>query len=212
MHSEIETKISNLVETQINSFLYCWTDHKNSKLYVGVRKGWPGDGYVCSSKIMLQEYNERPNDFTRQIIAQGNYSDLLVLETYVLKSVDAKYSKDFYNMHNGDGKFYNKKHTEETKRKQSISAVRRKLSIEEKLFIKNLEKTNNPHKLRGYKQSAEHITKRKLIGERNPMFGRKHSSQRISQISFISKNSKWYIEKFSREQPIGFFPGRLKNG
>lgn len=36
------------------SFVYCWTDHKRSKLYIGYHKGSPDDGYVCSSKRMLK--------------------------------------------------------------------------------------------------------------------------------------------------------------
>lgn len=99
------------------AFLYCWTDKKYNKLYVGIRKGSPNDGYICSSKLMLQEYNERISDFSRIIIASGTYSDLLTLEAKILKSSDAKHNPDFYNMHNGDGKFYNKQHTKETKSK-----------------------------------------------------------------------------------------------
>ena len=67
------------------AFLYCWTDKQYNKLYVGVRKGSPNDGYICSSKIMLQEHKRRPKDFSREIIASGIYTDLLTLETLILK-------------------------------------------------------------------------------------------------------------------------------
>lgn len=40
----------------MNAFVYCWTDYGNKKLYVGVHKGTQDDKYVCSSKVMLQEY------------------------------------------------------------------------------------------------------------------------------------------------------------
>lgn len=73
----------------MDSFLYCWTDHLSEMLYVGVHKGSEDDGYVCSSKYMLEEYNKRPEDFTRQIIAHGTYSDCLSLEMAILQSVNA---------------------------------------------------------------------------------------------------------------------------
>lgn len=104
---------------KIDSFVYCWTDHKNKKLYVGVHKGSLTDGYICSSKNMKEQYNSRPEDFTRQIVAEGNYQDMVVLEAAILRSVNAKLNENFYNAHNGDGKFYNKGHTEETKKKLS---------------------------------------------------------------------------------------------
>jgi len=99
------------------SFVYCWTDHLTNKLYVGCHKGACDDGYICSSKIMKQEYKKRPLDFSRQIIAEGQYKDILKLEEKILKSVDAAHNLDFYNLHNGDGKFFNKGLSEETKRK-----------------------------------------------------------------------------------------------
>ena len=35
------------------AFVYCWTDHKTNKLYVGVHKGSINDGYICSSKYTI---------------------------------------------------------------------------------------------------------------------------------------------------------------
>ena len=107
------------------AFTYCWTDHKTGKLYVGSHKGSVDDGYVCSGKLMLQEYNRRQDDFTRQIIANGTYDNMVALETAILKSVNAANNSQFYNGHNGDGKFYNKGHTEETKMKLKIARNKR---------------------------------------------------------------------------------------
>ena len=67
----------------MEAFVYCWTDHKTEKLYVGSRKGSTDDGYICSSKLMLEEYAKRPADFTRQIVAEGKYDDIRKLESYV---------------------------------------------------------------------------------------------------------------------------------
>lgn len=98
------------------AFLYCWTDHATRKLYVGIHKGKPDDGYVCSSKVMLEEYGKRPNVFTRQIIAEGAYDDIRVLERVILSSIDAKNDAQFYNQQNGNGDFYLKQHTDKSKR------------------------------------------------------------------------------------------------
>lgn len=91
------------------AFVYCWTDRKTNMLYIGCHKGSQDDGYVCSSKWVLEEYKKRPEDFTRQIIAEGTQDDCLMLETSILKSVDAKRNPEYYNQHNGDGKFIPKK-------------------------------------------------------------------------------------------------------
>ena len=55
----------------IPAFLYKWTDHERNMFYVGAHKGHPDDGYVCSSKYMLEEYKERPEDFSREILLIG---------------------------------------------------------------------------------------------------------------------------------------------
>lgn len=86
-------------------------------LYVGIHKGSQHDGYICSSKLMKQEYKNRPNDFTRQIIATGEYSEMAKLETAILKSDNAGKNSNYYNRHTNNGKYYNLKHTEETKEK-----------------------------------------------------------------------------------------------
>lgn len=78
-------------------FVYCWTDHKNNKLYVGVHKGTVDDGYICSSKDMLIEHQLRQADFTRQIIANGDYEDMRALETAILRSANVRYDDGFYN-------------------------------------------------------------------------------------------------------------------
>jgi hypothetical protein len=107
------------------AFTYCWTDKKTQKLYVGVHLGSETDGYICSCKLMLDEYFKRPEDFSRQVIARGFYADMIKFETSILKTVDAAKSNFFYNGHNGDGKFYNKGHSEETKKKLKIARNKR---------------------------------------------------------------------------------------
>lgn len=134
-----------------DSFLYCWTDKHTNKLYVGVHKGHQSDGYICSSKHMLEEYKKRPQDFSRQIIATGTLKDMFLLENKILTSVNAKKDPLFYNRHNGDGNFYNKGHTEETKNK-----LRRKLSSETKARLRNLRlKQVDPRKGKRHSEASK---------------------------------------------------------
>lgn len=103
------------------AFVYCWTDFGTNKLYVGVHKGTPDDGYVCSGKLMLEEYRKRPENFSREIVAQGTYVDMYALETAILKSAKADKNPGFYNQHTNSGKFYLKGHTKETRNKISLT-------------------------------------------------------------------------------------------
>ena len=90
----------------MEAFVYCWTDKTTNKLYVGSHRGPIDDGYVCSSKYMMREYNERPQDFSRQIVAQGSHADMRKFEAVILQSVNAKINEDFYNKHNNDGFYF----------------------------------------------------------------------------------------------------------
>lgn len=87
------------------AFVYCWTDHKTNKLYIGSHKGDPDDGYICSSKYMMEQYENRPSDFTRQIIATGIERDIRKLESKILASINAAEDDGFYNRHNGFGEY-----------------------------------------------------------------------------------------------------------
>ena len=69
------------------AFVYCWSDRKTAKVYVGMHKGSFDDGYVCSSKHMMPEYKARPQDFTRQIVGVGTLNDCRALEIALLKKI-----------------------------------------------------------------------------------------------------------------------------
>ena len=99
------------------AFVYKWIDTKNNMYYIGSHKGSPDDGYICSSKYMLEEYNKRPDDFYREILVIGEYPYIRDLEEKLLKLVNAALNEQYYKKSNGDGKFYCIKHSEETKKK-----------------------------------------------------------------------------------------------
>jgi len=104
----------------IKAFVYSWKNKTTGRLYVGWHKGSPDDGYICSSLILNEEYKKDSANFERFIIANGTPKDMVSLEAAILRAVDAKNNPDYYNQHNGDGKFcHNEVHTEETKVKMS---------------------------------------------------------------------------------------------
>lgn len=152
----------------MEAFVYCWTDKSNNKLYVGSHKGSIDDGYVCSSKIMMKEYNKRPQDFSRQIIAEGNLEDIRKLESKILQSVSARINEDFYNQHDNDGFYF-----EGWKKGQFTEEHRRKMSLAAKKRVRSKEHLEKLHAgRRSSKNSAEHSAA--LIASR---LGSKHTEE-----------------------------------
>ena len=137
------------------AFVYCWSDHKTAKVYVGMHKGSVDDGYICSSKHMMPEYKARPDDFTRQIIGSGTLNDCRALEIALLKKIvlnkDTCYNKVA-------GKFIVM--SEDTKKRWKDAK-------------------------RGKKASPETIErmKRAHAGEKNHFFGRAHSDETKEKIA-----------------------------
>lgn len=179
----------------MEAFVYCWTDHKNNMLYVGSHKGTPGDGYVCSSKYMLEQYKIRPQDFTRQIVAEGSFVDIRKLESAILKSVNARINESFYNQSNNDANFTLKFHTEKTKKTIGLSNLgrsRKDLSERNKLghSIETRKKISQNH--------------HDVSAENNPMYGKKHSkeSKEKMKLNRIGKGTSPKSEETKRKMAI----------
>jgi hypothetical protein len=161
------------------AFVYSWRNILTNMLYVGWHKGSIDDGYVCSSKKMLEEYKKDPSMFERFIIAHGSCDQMVMLETTILKSVDARNNPSYYNQQNGDGKFTCKHVTDATKAKISASKKGKK---NPSLSQRNL--INNPgKKLENRKKLGERA--KQFIGDKNPNFGRKQSDE---SRALMSKN------------------------
>ena len=131
----------------MNSFVYIWTNLTTNKKYIGVHKGSPNDGYICSSKIMLEDYQENPSNFEREIVAYGSFEDMYNLETKMLHEIDAAENSNYYNQSNNNGLFYIKKHSAKSKEKMSKKAKGR------------------PSPTRGI---SNHVAKKRMA-ENNPM-------------------------------------------
>lgn len=60
-------------------FIYIWYDTLEKMYYIGSHWGYPDDGYICSSRWMINSYNKRPKDFKRRILKKiyTNRIDLL---------------------------------------------------------------------------------------------------------------------------------------
>lgn len=152
------------------AFLYEWTNIKNGKKYIGYHKGTITDGYICSSKVFLEEYNKNPDHFTRKILYYGTMEEMLKKEADLLSEVDAKNNQLYYNQHNGNGLFVMKQHTETTKAKMSESKIGKKLSDIHKESIRN--------GLLGFKKTQSHID-----NHRQMLLGKTHSSKHKEKIS-----------------------------
>lgn len=190
------------------AFVYCWTDHKSNKLYVGSHLGTVDDGYVCSSKPMMREYKKRPDDFTRQIVAHGTHEDCRKLEAKILDAVDAKMDESFYNMHNGNGDFYLKSHGPKAKAKISRGnkgkkrpdlAERNKTAVtpeQRSKAAKTRYARGHLNPMQGKNHAEESLTKmsESKKGAKNPMFGRKVSEEARARIA-AAKKLYWQNKK-----------------
>lgn len=138
-------------------FIYLWFDKKHRKFYVGRHWGDIDDGYICSSNNMRMNYNYRPNDFKRRIVSyiHTNQDDLVKEEQRWLDMIKKEeLGHRYYNitLFSDTPSMNGRKHSEETKKKMSESAIGRAKSEEtkEKLRQVNL----------GKKQSEETKQKR----------------------------------------------------
>jgi hypothetical protein len=83
-----------------DAFLYMWIDKLTDRKYIGYHKGAIDDGYICSSDMMSVEYEKRPADFLRTILAYGTSNQMYELETILLLELGAATRGSFYNVSN----------------------------------------------------------------------------------------------------------------
>ena len=95
------------VPTIYEGYLYRYTNLDNNKVYVGVHKGYVGDGYWHSStnKEFGKEFESSEGNFKFEILEYGSYAEMTVSERKILKDNDARNNPMFYNKSNGAAKF-----------------------------------------------------------------------------------------------------------
>jgi len=178
MSSFCQEKKSKMSENVKDSFIYRWTNNSNGMLYIGVHKGTPDDGYICSSKPMKKDYKENPEHFTREILEYGHYKDMWAKEYQLLVELNAVKNPMYYNKGNGGKQFYNMGPlSPETRKKIGLGQLGRKLSEEHKQKIR-LAKV-------GYKPTREAVEKTRLAN-----LGRKASEETKKQMSLYRLGKK----------------------
>ena len=194
------------------AFLYYWLDSETNKMYLGVHKGTPEDGYVTSSKLLKQLINIAPNRFKRVIVAYGKFENLLQIEANMLNKVNAKNNEIYYNQHNGNGKFVNKFHTNETKQKISILLTGKPKSTKHRISMSlcRLGKKLKPaSEERKRKISLANTGKRRTDAQKLKMSiaakGRPGSKAAIGKKHF----NNGVISTMAFDCPAGYIPGRL---
>lgn len=182
-------RVSNLIESQ--AFVYCWTDHKTNKLYIGSHKGTEDDGYVCSSKLMMEQYRERSQDFTRQIIASGTFEDMRTFEYKLLVACGVRNNPTFYNQSTGCDKFFVTEKTESHRKKISETLTGRKMRPRSEETIQKMRKPKSEQQrqkllgnqnAKGAIKSPETIEKLRLAN-----LGRKNTEHGINNLRLGQK-------------------------
>ena len=120
------------------AFVYMWFDLTTGRKYIGCHKGNPTDGYVCSSMPMMREYNQRPQDFHRQIIEYGTWKDMLEREQALINEYNAVKDPTFYNRSNNIGPFHaaGEPCSEKTRAKKSAAQKGKRHSDETRIKIR----------------------------------------------------------------------------
>lgn len=80
------------------AFVYLWLDELTDRKYIGMHKGSPDDGYIGSGSLFLEMYKDRPEDFTRTILAYGTKEQMHHLETILILQLKARTSGMYYNV------------------------------------------------------------------------------------------------------------------
>jgi hypothetical protein len=88
-------------------YLYRFTNLDDNKVYVGVHKGYVGDGYWHSSTDteFNKIFSDSSSNLKFEILEYGSYDEMTVSERKILKDNDAKNNPMFINKSNGSAKF-----------------------------------------------------------------------------------------------------------
>jgi hypothetical protein len=152
-------------------YTYLITEKETGMRYYGAKYAdgcCPADlgvTYFSSSKILEPLCRDDPNNYiyeVRQIFDKGceeeNVDAAIKWEAKFLSKIDAKHRLDWYNQHNGDGKFRLKRQSE-----------------------------NARTKISEYQQSVRQAKSEASQGTNNPFFGKNHTKETKDKLSQIGK-------------------------
>lgn len=88
-------------------YLYQFTNLDDDRVYVGIHKGYVGDGYWHSSTDteFNKIFSESSSNLKFEILQYGSYAEMTVSERKILKDNDARNNPKFINKSNGSAKF-----------------------------------------------------------------------------------------------------------
>ena len=150
-------------------YFYVIQDTRNGMYYAGAKWAQDADptqfmvegGYVTSSKI-IKEIIEECGINVFRIVRLKEMETPLSHETKFLQKVDAKNNPLFYNQHNGNGDFTNKKMTETSKTKISKAREGMEFSREHKENLSKAAKNRKSSKQRSLESREK--SRKALLG------------------------------------------------
>lgn len=193
------------------AYIYKWIHLPTSKWYIGSRTKencYPGDGYICSSKLVKPLIKSSPNEWHREILATGSPEEIILLESKILTMLDAKNDPNSYNMHNGDGKFTTSgvALTDDWREKISASNTGKKRTLEQKENYKlaNQKKAKNPDYILKLKKPKSESHRQKISESlRGQLKTDKHKSALCKSQKLSSeklRTGKSYSEIFGNDR------------
>ena len=147
------------------AFLYKWTQLSTQMWYIGSRTAPgcnPGDGYICSSRVVKPLICNNKADWEREILAIGSSEYISILESRYLTVINAKNDPNSYNRNNS-GRIVSSGMIRMHKNDINIFVSKRSARIYEQLGFS-----------RGFSDSVKEKMKRShadVSGPNNPMYG-----------------------------------------
>ena len=88
------------------AFLYRFTNLLNGKIYLGIHKGQPYDGYMFSSKNkeFHKDFMDPNSQWKYEVLMYGTFEYVGAVEHAQLKEANAKDNDNYYNNSNGGSK------------------------------------------------------------------------------------------------------------
>ena len=210
-------------------FVYIFWDTRDNRYYIGSHtKKKLNDDYVCSSDEMLAEYEKRPHDFRKRILAECfSVIDKFDTEHLWLKKIkNEDVGKKYYNKIRSANHWtretvevspetrlkrslaamgeknpnYGKKHTPEIREKISAALRGKKhTDAHKKKISESLRKSKVFADANKARRGIPHTEEHKRNISKGNM-GRKHSSETIKK---IVESRKWYSHGEETKRKIG---------